>query len=349
MRLRYYISVMLLLCALTAGAEKRIAPDDRNVRVEGALHLSVKDGHMIIDRFSDELWHREGLNNFAPKKAATQSGVRIVFKTDSRIVKPLFSEREDAEHRQVTNYYGVFRNGTFVGNVPGGELVLESDGRATEWEIVLPIFYGVNFDGLVIDDGSRMFRVKRPAKPVYVAIGDSITHGAGQTKCGSNGSYAFTAAAGNGYSLYNLAVGGSQISPAVAGELKGIDADIITVLWGYNDWNALKGDVAVIGERYAALLAALRSVQPHARIYCIMPTTSANESGMEGRKAPGRPLEDVRDAERKAVNDAVAAGDSRLFIIEGSRISAAEDLKGAVHFNNEGAARFGKALAKLLR
>lgn len=349
MKLKYLFTITLLFCTLAASAEKRIAPDDRNVIVEGAIHKSCRDGRMTINRFSDEFWHRDGLNNFAPKKAATQSGVRVVFKTDSRIVKPLFSAREDADLRQVTNFYGVFKNGAFVGNLPGNALVLESDGGVTEWEIVLPIFYGVDFDGLIIDDNSKMFKVKRPARPVYVAIGDSITHGAGQEKCGSNMSYAFTVASENGYDLYNLAVGGSQISPAVAGEIEGIDVDIITVLWGYNDWNALKGDVEVIAERYAALLAELRRYQPQARIYCIMPTTSANESGMEGKKAPGRPLGDVRDAERKVVNDAIAAGDKNLHIIEGSEISAVEDLKGVVHFNNDGAVRFGKALAKLIK
>lgn len=346
---KYILSIALALCAIIADAESKIAPDNKNIVIEGAMHLSCNDGRMTINRFSDGLWGREDLNNFAPKKAATQSCVRVIFKTDSRTVKPLFSERTDADLRKVTNFYGVFKNGSFIGNVNGAELVLESDGSATEWEIVLPIYYGVDFCGLVVDDGARMYKVKRAGHPVYVAIGDSITHGAGQERCGSNGSYAFTLAAANGYYLYNLAVGGSQISPAIAEELTGIKADIITVLWGYNDWNGLKGDIKEISRRYEKLLSELRRVQPKARIYCIMPTVCTNESGLEGKRAPGRPLEDVRNAERSIVRAAIEKGDNNLFIIEGRELSSVNELKGAVHFNNEGAVNFGKALAEHVR
>lgn len=346
---KYILSIALALCAIIADAESKIAPDNKNIVIEGAMHISCNDGRMTINRFSDGLWGREDLNNFAPKKAATQSCVRVIFKTDSRTVKPLFSERTDADLRKVTNFYGVFKNGSFIGNVNGAELVLESDGSATEWEIVLPIYYGVDFCGLVVDDGARMYKVKRAGRPVYVAIGDSITHGAGQERCGSNGSYAFTLAAANGYYLYNLAVGGSQISPAIAEELTGIKADIITVLWGYNDWNGLKGDIKEISRRYEKLLSELRRVQPKARIYCIMPTVCTNESGLEGKRAPGRPLEDVRNAERSIVRAAIEKGDNNLFIIEGRELSSVNELKGAVHFNNEGAVNFGKALAEHVR
>ena len=249
----------------------------------------------------------------------------------------------------MTNFYGVFKNGKFIGDINGADLVLESDGSVTEWEIVLPIYYGVDFCGLMIDDGAKMYKVKRADRPVYVAIGDSITHGAGQEKCGSNGSYAFTLAAANGYDLYNLAVGGSQISPAIAGELVGIKADIITVLWGYNDWNGLKGDLKEISRRYTALISGLRRVQPDARIYCIMPTVCTNESGTEGKRNPGRPLEDVRNVERDIVRTAIGRGDHNIFIIEGKELSSVNELKGAVHFNNIGAEHFGKALAEYVK
>lgn len=346
---KYILSILLGICTIIASAESKIAPDNRNIIVEGAMHLSCTDGRMTISRFSDELWGREDLNNFVRKKAATQSCVRIIFKTDSRTVRPLFSERADADHRKVTNFYGVFKNGILIGDLNGDELVLESDGSITEWEIVLPIYYGVDFCGIMIDDGARMYKVKREKRPVYVAIGDSITHGAGQEKCGSNGSYPFTLASANGYYLYNLAVGGSQISPAIAGELTEIKADIITVLWGYNDWNGLKGDINEISRRYTRLLSELRRVQPKARIYCIMPTICTNESGMEGKRNPGRPLEDVRNAERAIVRAAIEKGDSNLFIIEGREFSSVNELKGAVHFNNEGARHFGLALAEYVK
>lgn len=349
--MKYLLSILLLLGSLIARGETKITPDDKRIVIEGALHLSCADGRMTIDRFSGELWERPELNNFSRPKALTQSGVRICFRTDSPTVKPLFRDREGADLRKQTNFYGVYRNGEFVGAMPGEELVLKSDGKGTvEWEIVLPIYYGVDFEGLILDDGAKLFNVKRGKHPVYVAIGDSITHGAGQSKCGSEGSYPFILASANGYLLYNLAVGGSQISPAVAQELTGIRADIITVLWGFNDWNGgTRGDIAEIARRYERLLTELRRVQPDARIYCILPTTAADESGTRGKRAPGKPLGEVREAERRIVENAIAQGDGKLFLVEGNKLSAVEDLKGNVHFNNDGAKRFGTALARLVK
>lgn len=349
--MKYLLSFLLLLGSLIARGETKIAPDDRRIVVEGAMHLTCTDGRMTIDRFSDELWERPDLNNFSRSKALTQSGVRICFKTDSRTVKPLFSDREGADLRKPSNFYGVYRDGEFVGAVPGDQLVLVSPGEgAVEWEIVLPIYYGVNFDGLLLDDGAKLLDVKRKKRPVYVAIGDSITHGAGQSQCGSEGSYPFVLALINGYYLYNLGVGGSQISPAVARELTGVKADIITVLWGFNDWNGgTRGDIAEIARRYERLLTELRRVQPEARIYCILPTTAADETGTRGKRAPGKPLSEVRTAERRIVEQAIAQGDRKLFLIEGNKLSAVEDLKGNVHFDNKGAKRFGEALAKLVK
>lgn len=348
---KYILTLLLLFGGLLARAETKIAPDDERIVVEGALHLACADGRMTIDRFSSGLWERPDLNNFSRPKALTQTGVRICLRTDSRTVRPLFREREGADHRKQTNFYGVYRNGEFLGAVAGDQLVLESSAEgATDWEIVLPIYYGVDFEGVLLDDGARLFDVKRRKRPVYVAIGDSITHGAGQSRCGSEGSYPFVLAATNGYCLYNLAVGGSQISPAVAEELTDLRADIITVLWGFNDWNGgTRGDISEIARRYERLLSALRRVQPRARIYCILPTTAADESGMRGKRAPGKPLEEVRKAQRRIVETAVAQGDKWLFLIEGDKLTAVGDLKGNVHFDNEGAQRFGKALARLVK
>lgn len=349
--MKYLLSFLLLFGSLIARGETKIAPDDKRIVIEGAMHLACADDRMTIDRFSSEMWQRPDLNNFSRSKALTQSGVRICFKTDSRTVKPLFSDREGADLRKPSNFYGVYRNGEFIGALPGDRLVLESSGKgAVEWEIVLPIYYGVDFEGLLLDDGARLFDVKRKKRPVYVAIGDSITHGAGQSQCGSEGSYPFVLASINGYYLYNLGVGGSQISPAVTQELTGIKADVITVLWGFNDWNGgTRGDIDEIARRYEALLSELRRVQPAARIYCILPTTAADESGTRGKRAPGKPLGEVRKAERGIVEKFIAQGDEKLFLIEGDKLSAVGDLKGNVHFDNEGAKRFGKALAELVK
>lgn len=348
---KYIFLAVLLAGGIMAQAQQKIAPDSANIRIDGAMFVKYEDGKAVINRHSDGLWGKENVR-IAPVKAATQSGVRIVFRTDSKSVQLLFSDRADAERRGATNFYGIFENGEFVRNAPGAELTLTASKEgAVEWEIALPIMYGVDFQGLIIDDGAKMFETKQTTQPVYVAIGDSITHGAGQTQAGSQVSYPYVLALENGYYLYNLAVGGSQISPAIAEELTGIKADVITVMWGFNDWNATGGDIPEITERYTELLAALRRVQPAAAIWCILPSTAKDESGTGGRRgnADKPPLGAVRDAERQVAETMREAGDKNIFIIEGDKISAVEDLNGSVHFTNEGSQRFGKALAGVIK
>jgi lysophospholipase L1-like esterase len=342
--MKYILSVLLLISSITVWGGQRISPDNKNIVIEGAMYLKYEKDKIILNRHSDQLWENENVY-IAQKNARTQSGIRIILKTNSKTVKLLFSNREDAQLRNVTNFYGIYRNGEFFGVVSGDDLTLTSSGDITEWEIALPIFYGVDFAGIVIDDDAKLFEVKRSKSPVYVAIGNSITHGAGQKRCGSEGSYPYVLAQKKGYYLYNLAVGGSRISPAIAQEMKGIKADVITIMWGFNDWNATKGDIEEIIRRYSKLLTEVRKYQPDARIYCILPSTAKNENGNDSMP----PLSTVRDAERQLVESFQKRGDKKLCIIDGSKISSVDDLEGNVHFTNKGALHFGEALAKLIK
>lgn len=341
--MKYILSALLLISSITVWGNQPIAPDNKNIVIEGAMHLVYEKERVILNRHSDQLWENENVY-IAQKNARTQSGIRIIFKTNSKTVKLLFSNREDAPLRNPTNFYGIYKNGKFVGAVQGDDLTLTSSEDITEWEVALPIFYGVDFKGIVIDDQAKLFEVKRSERPVYVAIGNSITHGAGQRRCGSEGSYPYVLAQRKGYYLYNLAVGGSQITPAIARETKGIKADVITIMWGFNDWNATGGDIEEITRRYSQLLTALREYQPDAEIYCILPSTARNEKGNDSKL----PLGAVRDAERKLVESFQERGDKKLWIIDGSIISSVDDLEGNVHFTNKGAFHFGEALAKFI-
>ncbi|MDR0287622.1 MAG: GDSL-type esterase/lipase family protein [Clostridiales bacterium] len=342
--MKYILSLLLLMGSITAWGEQRISPSNKDIVIEGALYLKYEGDRAILNRHSDQLWNNEDVR-IAQKNARTPSGVRIIFKTNSKTVKLLFSDRKDAVLRKATNFYGIYKNGKFLSDVSGDELTLTSQGDATEWEIVLPVFYGVDFEGIVIDDNAKLYKVKRSKRPVYVAIGNSITHGAGLKNCGSEKSYPYVLAQVKGYNLYNLAVGGSQISPAIAQELKGMKVDIITVMWGFNDWNATKGNIEEIAKRYTQLLTGLRKYQPKATIYCILPSTARDENGA-GAKPP---LSAVRNAERQLVESLQKAGDKKLFFIDGSKISSVDELEGNVHFNNDGARHFGEALAKQIK
>ena len=337
----------LLACGTnTAGAEQppQETPEHATLIFEGVKEVINQDGLYILNRHTDSLWLRDAITNIAENRARTQTGIRIIFKTDSRVIKPKFTRREGTLDRVVNNYYGVYCNGKFVKDYPGTDLVIESPGGVNEWMLVLPIMYGVNFNGIEIDEGAQFFELPaRESKPIYIAIGDSITHGAGLKGCSSVLSYPYVLAEENGYYLYNVAVGGSQISPGLAYEFKDIQADYITVMWGYNDWNALKGNLTEIKARYMALLENLLATQKKAKIYCILPTVAADENGAADYASN---LQGVRDAEREVI---LSLNHSRLIIIDGKSLTDVSGLNGQVHFNNEGSVRFGKKLAAYVK
>ena len=337
----------LLACGTNVALAEQVPqenPEHATLVFEGVKEVINQEGLYILNRHTDSLWKREGINNIAENRARTQTCIRIIFKTDSRVIKPVFTRREGTLDRAVNNYYGVYRNGVFVKDYPGTDLVIESDGSVNEWMLVLPIMYGVNFKGIEIDEGAQFFEVTaREKRPIYIAIGDSITHGAGLKGCSSVLSYPYVLAEENGYNLYNTAIGGSQISPGLAYEYADIPADYVTVMWGYNDWNALKGDLTEIKARYKGLLENLLATQKKAKIYCILPTVAADENGGAGYASD---LQGVRDAEREVV---LSLNSSRLIIVDGKSMTDVSGLNGQVHFNNEGSVRFGKKLAAYVK
>lgn len=340
----FVAAVLFCIAGFVARSKVVCASEEGAFLIEGVKEIVMEDGKCLLNRHTDGMWQREGINNIAPSRARTQTGIRITFRTDSRTVKPLFELREGTLARGVNNYYGVYLNGTFQKDYPGGGLVLEGPEGVNEWTVVLPIMYGVNFCGVEIDDDARVYDAPAARKkPVYLAIGDSITHGAGLKGCSSVLSYPYVLAEDNGYYLYNTAIGGSQISPGLAYEFADIQADFITVMWGYNDWNALKGDLAEIKRRYSALLENLLETQKTAVIFCILPTVAANEAGKEGYKSD---LQGVRDTEKEVV---LSFGNDRLVIIDGKSLTSTAGLNGQVHFCNEGSVAFGHRLASYVK
>lgn len=349
-----FLAILCLAVAATASAYQRVPANDSRVVIEGVRHIEYMDSIARLKRHADDLWGMENVR-IAKIKARNQTGAAIVFRTDSRSVKPLFVPNPEGEIKNGTNWFGIYRNGQFLTNKQGNDIVLEGDGSMTEWIIVMPISCAYDYSGLVLDDGAKLGKVSRPARPVYFSIGDSITHGVGQTRSGSQISYPYVIAQENGYLLYNLAVGGSQISPAIVSELEGMKIDVITIMWGFNDWNATRGDLEEIGSRYTALLEGIAKVQPEAEVFCILPSPSRHELGpkpnKDGSPAKGKPyaatLPQVRELQRGIAQN--FHGRMKIHILEGYTYVTTDDLNGNVHFTNDGAVKFGKAAAADIR
>ena len=338
-RLLFVILFFLESCNIVSAEESKfIQPNNEDIIITGAFFIEKSSDKVIINRFNNEfLNHKE---TFAKaEKANTQSGVTICFSTNSSTITMYFEEREDAQHRQ--KVFGIYKNGKFFKEVKGTTFSFTNieDNQYNQWKIVLPTFCGVDFTGIEIDENSDLKKFQKEQNPVYVAIGNSITHGVGQNGAGFL-TYPFLLVQNKNWNLYNLAVGGSKISWPVAQLLKNKKVDIITILWGYNDWNSSFTIENEIKPYYKKLISELRRVQPDAKIYCILPTTSKKTTPKKGNDS----LQDIRDAEMEIVKSIQQKGDSNLFIINGKELTTISDLNDDVHLSVSGAAKFAKEL-----
>lgn len=342
-------AVLMGLAALAIGPEedlaKEIASDAKAISIEGVLHVDNVFGVARMDRIDGSRFSDPDFR-MAKDVANTQTGVRVTFRTNSPKTKIICKEREDGRKRETTYYFGVYCDGRFIGDIPGTDPVITAPRSGMhDYTVVFPIMYSVDFCGIRVGTYSSTRKARTSFKPVYVAIGDSITHGTGQVQHGSQISYPYIIAENHGWNLYNLAVGGSKITPKVACELEDIKVDVITIMWGYNDWNQTKGDLQEISRRYHDLLENLTAVQPRAEIWCILPSTARNEvkPGYSGS------LPDVREAERTVIEEFMKTrAGKHLHIIEGNAHSTGNDLVDGVHFSNEGAGRFAEAISPIV-
>ncbi len=343
--MKYLVLILLIISSVTfakADVGKRIAPNNNKILYKGALFVKKDNDRAILSRHNSAFF-KQTKTLVNPAKAYTQSGVSIVFRTNSKRFKASFEKRKDAIQRQLV--FAIYRNGEFVTNTNKLSFTIENAVGADyiDWEIVLPSMYGMNFLGLEIDEGSKLKKFRKQKQAIYLAIGNSITHGTGQ-KGHARFSYPFLLSRANGWDMYNLAVGGSKISWPVADMTKNIKADIITILWGFNDWNSPLDLEKDIIPNYEKLLVELRKVQPKAKIYCILPTTSKKTEPNSGDDS----LDDIRNAERAIAQNLQSSGDSKLFILEGQMMTTEDDLNDVVHFSVEGANRFYQKLAQLV-
>ena len=348
------LSVKQTVSIMAVSPTGRILPNDSLITITGAFYLKKSPTRVVLNRFTEAVLKNDS-TFIRPEKARTQSGVCIYLATNSSKITFNFEKRDSSWYRYST--YGIFRNGKLIHEVaisPEHPVysvsAVKPDSLGAKamvtWMVALPHFYGLNFTGITVDSGSTYAKVIPPAK-VYVAIGNSITHGTGQK--GSYQTYPFLLAQKKHWTLYNLAVGGSRTSWPVATLLRGKKADVITILWGYNDWNA---GFTLDQERtyYRRLVEELLRAQPKAQIYCITPTFTYRTAPKRGDLS----LDDLRNVQARVVQSFQNKGFDNLHLLHGEAITDSTYLspkgsKDIVHFTVEGAAKFADQLAGVIK
>ena len=340
------IMLLLLLVTLIAEAKVNISLDDPRLSYDGVFYPVVTPSKVELNRHLPSMitnWESGIGGTWINQWVITQTGVRIRFKTASPNIDLQFTKREGGGTIGSTPSQGftVFANGVEQNTFSTLSFSIQNTGaQSVLFEVVLPNLWAIDFTGMQIDDNYVLESLAPLNKPVYVSIGNSITHGTGQYVSSAKG-YPFLLSKMMDWDLHNIAVAGATLGWAISLNLKQQQVDYISVLIGYNDWEYSGATLESKRVEYEKLLDSLRIFQPAAKIICISPLYSSDVSG----SAPYS-LEEFRGMVEEVVGQKQLAGDTSLCFISGPAISDASMLASGdvVHLSEVGASKLANAL-----
>lgn len=316
--------------------KRKIDIADDRVRINGCLY-PVQQGDVIkLNRFSDEVIEQMRLSNGYFER--TQPCVSIEFATNSKVVKVDFEKNSYPVDWGID--IGIYANQQFVKKEVSASFFLEKpegEGDFITWKLLLPIMCTLDFKGITIEREATLLELSETHKPVLAAIGNSMTHGVG-TGSSSYESYPFLVADSLGFDIYNLAVGGSKVSPAVANEIDRINPDLITVLWGFNDWYYVRNH-ALFENQYEELLRNIRASQPKKPLILI---NLLNTDACLSHEFVD--ISEYRTSIKRMYADRKAAGDNNIYLIEFGEV----DLMDGIHPSVDGAMQMAKEIVRMI-
>ncbi|WP_334319188.1 SGNH/GDSL hydrolase family protein [Termitidicoccus mucosus] len=281
-------------------------------------------------------------------------GTRMRWRTDSaRVAARLrYTARHTGSSRNSTGAFridGDAKPGWTFTRPEGADSTLAvtlpapDDGAMHNYEVILP--YGDSVDLLGVEVGADAAWETPTARPGtrYVAFGDSVTHGF--TASVVTRTYAFLVAEKNNWELLNLGIGGRGAQAADGDVLASIDAGVISVLIGVNDWQG-GAEPETFRDHYRALLDGILAGHPDTPVFLITPLWVPPRWRPEAVRYP---LENYRRVIRKL---AAERATPRLRVIEGpSLIDHRDDCFDpvAVHPNDAGFAQMAERLAQAMR
>lgn len=343
---------ILIPATLSKAFAKSVPLNDPNIHVLGAGYVYPSDKKLFYGRFSPIILALpDDVKGFNSDNARTNSGIRIMFKTNSNHITLTFALETGANRG---SDFAVLQNGIFYRNyafkpTQRDSIVISiksvNPGKAVVYEIVLPSFSATSLVDFNIDNNAILIPFSQQKK-IYLAFGDSITHGTGQIPSAYK-SYPYLLSKELDVDYYNLAVGGAKISLQVAEMSKELPmASIATVLIGYNDLVSQNKKADQFITDYRIFLDALRKSQPVADVFCISLLYTKTTTSKDGLTTP----DEYRIALKNLIED-MSKTDKKLFFIPGDKITSAANLqplggKDPVHLTETGAALFADTLYK---
>jgi peptidoglycan/xylan/chitin deacetylase (PgdA/CDA1 family)/lysophospholipase L1-like esterase len=328
--------------------KKQSASLDEKINFHGCNYISKENGVVSFQRHSEQILTLQTTKSkFSSKKARTTTGVVASFKTSSPTAKLSFRYNTKGDNRGAI--FGIFQDGKLTNSASfkktdGPELTInikaKNRGEETLYEVAFPNWANVDFMGIELEDGHELLSNPNPQKKIYVAYGNSITHGTGQSA--THQTYPFILSRNMNWELYNVAVGGGKTSIPMAEMLRDDfgKIDYMTILIGYNDYNGEGIDTKEYRKRYDNFLSIIREKHKNTKIFCISPTYTTNHTSTKS----GIPISDFRKVVSNLVEKYSDKGDENIYLIEGEKISSEKNLRDPVHFSVEGASDFAKQL-----
>jgi len=159
MRSLIFILTLVLYFSGSLRGQQLISPDDERITAGGVFFITRTPDKLVLKSFA----------------------------TNSKHIKVLMEPRRETSLRY--GIFGNYKNGVLVNQIKvlpknndtfDGISFENPEGEAAEWKVLFPTYYGVDIKGIQIDEGSNFQATKKDNRPVYVAIGNSITQGTGQ-------------------------------------------------------------------------------------------------------------------------------------------------------------------------
>jgi len=355
------LTAIYMISTATINAAE-IKADDPAIKYEGVLYRDeLNDGGIGYRRFLVPLL-KAGLPKFRlkkfetePVKALTTPCMKMFFKTDANKVTAHFKILKTATDRG--SNFGIYRNGKFWKDAnfrksktyPNNleiELTPEKKRETTLYQISFPSWANPTFYGLTLEKADKLIPLELPKKKIYVAYGDSVSHGTGQ-KSAAFLTWPYKLADKINYEVYSLAIGGAKINRNLFPMFKQFKKiDLMTIYIGIND--AGGKTLKEYSDDYKALLDTVRADHPETKIVCIsMHTLPENKVG----KKDATPLRKYGEIVKKIVLQKQADGDKKLILVDGTELVGLEDAMnpGNVHLSIEGADKWAKNLYKKIK
>lgn len=311
-----------------------ISPTNSNLIFEGVNDMDVSESKATLYRFKKEYALGEVSGYYLQKRAGATSGVKLRFKTNSPKIKAFFQENTSISDDLFWHTFDVFKNGEYQFDSQGWEIEMENPSQEiAEWSITLPTFSNAEFLKLEIINGFSLSPIDKN-KPVYIAVGNSITHGMGINNYSTRLTYPYILADSLGYELYNWGIGGSKIYDGILSNFSsGLEPDLVSILWGYNDVHYSGSDAYLANNsfpQYETILTTLLNDYPNACILAILPTYTTNPTNTTART-----IDSLKNGQLEIIQQ-LQESYSNLYYLNGNDYTDASGLNDDVHLNQSG-------------